>query len=128
VDGVCRIGAERWLRFVLTRRVVWLCILAQFVVDILGHAYAVFRSQRPVTFENIAKYGARDFHAESWCISAIICIVFGVYLLIKTVDALNDKEYLPVYLDTAMRRFSYIVALFASISAHVWWDGILSFG
>lgn len=114
------------LSFIITRRVAWLCILAQFTVDILGHAYAVFRKGIPVTVENVAKYSARDFHAESWSLSAVICIVLGVYLAIRLIDALrNDNS--QERLNSAVRRFSYGIALFASLSAHMWWDGLLSF-
>jgi len=46
------------------------------------------------------------------------------------VDALKHPgegpgDSLPARLDDAMRRFSYTVALFASLSAHMWWDRLL---
>lgn len=121
-------GTKWGFGFATTRRVVWLCILVQLVVDLLGHAYSVFRLGLPVTLENIQKCGARDFHAESWCLSIIICIVFGVRLIIRMFDATrNPSESLPTRLDAAIRQFSYTVAVFASLSAHMWWDGLLSF-
>jgi len=120
------------LGWVITRRAVSLCVLAQFAMDTLGHAYAVFRQDLPVTLENLGKYAARDFHCEAWCLSGLVCLIFGVYLVIRMRDALRPPDEdedpvdsLPARLDDAMRRFSYTVALFASLSAHCWWDRML---
>ncbi len=133
--GSARAGdqGQQGLSFALTKRVVWLCVLAQFLVDILGHAYAVFRQGLPVTLETLGKYAARDFHAEAWVLSLAICLAFGVHLVIRLIDTLKHSSGEPdgglrMRLGDAMRRFSYTVALFGSLSAHMWWDRLLSFG
>lgn len=125
-----RSGSEQGLSFVLSRRVVCVCILAQFMLDILGHAYAVFRQDLPVTLANLGQHSARDFHAEAWCLSLALCLVVGVYVGIRLKDALKYQtaKELPARLDGAMRWFGYAVALLASLSSHMWWDRLLSFG
>jgi hypothetical protein len=118
---------DEWegLSFTTTKRVVLVCVLAQFLMDVQGHAYAVWRQGLPVTLGNIWQHSARDFHAASWAVALGGCVVVVIYLLVRTALVLRGK---PGGLESAMRVFGYTVALFAALSSHMWWDRLLSFG
>jgi len=118
------------LDFTITKRTAVVCTLAQFLMDILGHAYAVFRQDIPVTMGNLFQYGARDFHAESWIVSGLVFVVVGAFAALRLVDAVRQADAtpgagMPATLEVAARRFGYAAALFLSVSSHLWWDRLL---
>ncbi len=112
---------EEGLSYIEARRVVIVCVLAQFLMDVLGHAHAVFRQGLPVTLSNLAQHAARDFHAELWTASLVACGVAALWLLLQAVRKAGG-------VDRAMRWWAYAVAMFAGLSSHMWWDRLLTFG
>jgi len=123
-----RANDEGGFSFALTRRVVGVGVLMQFMMDVLGHAYAVFRQDLPVTLGNLGQHSARDFHTESWCLALVACIGLGIYLVVRMADALKHPVEGPsTRFNIATCWFSYGVAMLASLSAHMWWDRLLSF-
>ena len=109
------------LDYIKTRRAVLICVLVQFLMDVLGHAHAVFRQGLPVTLGNLAKHAARDFHVELWTASLVVCGVAILWMLVQMVRRSED-------VGRAIRWLAYSVAMFASISSHMWWDRLLTLG
>ena len=83
---------ERVDRFVLSRRVVWVGVLAGFLVDALGHAWDVFRAGLPVTLGNIYQHGTRAGHAEAWLVSGALCLAFGAYVVGQAVGTILENR------------------------------------
>ena len=106
------------LDYIEARRVVLNCVLVQFLMDVLGHAHAVFRQGLPVTLQNLATQAARDFHVELWTASLIVCGVAVLWMLVQVVRKSEG-------VGRATRWFAYSVANIATLSSHMWWDRLL---
>lgn len=78
--------------FILSCRVVGVGIVAGFLVDMLGHAWAVFRAGLPVTLANIHAYGTRAFHTEVWVVSGLVCVIIGAFVVGSIVGALLENR------------------------------------
>ena len=66
---------QRTIRLVLAFRVVLVCGLAGFLLDILDHSHAVFSRGLPVTLANLAAHSGRPWHGWAWVGSGIICVI-----------------------------------------------------
>ena len=83
---------ERSVRFVLTCRVVGCCILAGFLLDVLGKSWSVFVAGYPVTLANIYAHSTRAGHLEAWLFSGALCIAFGALALRRFYGALLEGK------------------------------------
>lgn len=109
------------LDYIETRRAILICVLVQFLMDVLGHAHAVFRQGLPVTLQNLAQHAARDFHNELWMASLIAFGTLALWMLFQIVRK-SEGVGGPI------RWVAYSGALFATLSSHMWWDRLLFFG
>ena len=77
---------ERTVRPVLAFRVVLVCGLAGFLLDILDHSYAVFSRGLPVTFTNLASASGRPWHGWAWLVCGCVCGVVGAFVVGQVVE------------------------------------------
>ena len=76
---------KRTIRPVLALRVVLVCGLAGFLLDILDHSHAVFSRGLPVTLANLAAYSGRPWHGWAWLGSGIVCVIVGSLVVGSTI-------------------------------------------